>query len=188
MLGINKNKMNFPASFFGYLISIPARMKGMKFGKNSFIGPRYDLSPMLRGVILGNDVIIGRNAWLDISTYTKGGEIIIGDGTQIGRNVMISACKKIEIGKKCLFSFGVSLLDHDHKFEAGKSPLEIGISEGKEIEIGDNCFVGAHSFILKGVKLGKNCVVGAGSVVIDSFGENSIIAGNPAKLIRTLQK
>lgn len=185
----DKNKMNFPANLIGYLISIPARMKGMKFGKNSFIGPGYDWSPILRGVILGENVIIGRNAWLDISTYTKNGKIIIRDGTQIGRNVMISAAKNIIIGKKCLISYNVSFLDHNHNLENPEiSPLDSGISEPKEIIIGDNCFIGAHSFILKGVHLGKHCVVGANSVVIDYFPDNSVIAGNPAKLIRTISK
>lgn len=185
----DKNKMNFPARLIGYLISIPARIKGMKFGRNSFIGPGYDWSPLLQGVVLGKNIIIGRNAWLDISTYNKDGKIIIGDGTQIGRNVMISAAKGINIGKKCLISYNVSFLDHDHNFEnLETSPLDSGIGESKEILIEDNCFIGAHSFILKGVHLGKHCVVGANSVVGDSFPDNSVIAGNPAKLIRIISK
>jgi lipopolysaccharide O-acetyltransferase len=178
--------MNIAAKTIAHLISIPARMKGMKFGKNSFIGPGHDLAPVLKGVILGNDVLIGRNAWLDISRYTRGAQIIIGDGTQIGRSAMISAASKITIGKKCLVSYNVSFLDHDHKFNPEISPLESGISEAKEIVVGDNCFIGAHSFILKGVRLGEHCVIGANSVVTKSFPAFSVIAGNPAKLIKIL--
>jgi acetyltransferase-like isoleucine patch superfamily enzyme len=179
--------MNPVTKIIACIISIPARIKGMKFGKNSYIGPGYDLAPILKGVILGNNVLIGRRAWLDISRNTKGAQIIINDGTNIGRNVTVSACKKISVGKKCLLSYNVSILDHEHEFfNVKSSPLD-GISEGQEIIIEDECFIGAHSFILKGVRLGKHCVVGANSVVTKSFPDYSVIAGSPAKLIKTLQ-
>lgn len=168
-------------------ISIPARMKGVQFGKNSFFGPSYNWDPPMRGIILGDNVSIGRSAWLEISNQTKGGKIIIDDGTSIGRNVTISACKKVVIGKKCLFSYNVSIVDHDHAvLDKNISPMESGITEGVEIEIGDECFIGAHSFILKGVKLGKHCVVGANSVVTKSFSDYSVVAGSPARLLKNL--
>lgn len=180
--------MNVITKIIAYIISVPARLKGMKLGKNSFIGPGYDIAPVLRGISLGNDVLIGRRAWLDISRYTRGAQIIIKDGTQIGRNSIISAAKKITIGEKCLVSYNVSFLDHDHNFIPNLSPLDSGISTAKEIVIGDNCFIGAHSFILKGVNLGEHCVIGANSVVTESFPAFSVIAGNPAKLIKTLSE
>jgi acetyltransferase-like isoleucine patch superfamily enzyme len=179
--------MNLATKTIGYIISIPARAKGMKFGKNSFIGPGYDIAPVLKGVFLGNNVMIGRRAWLDISRYTKGAQIFVGDGTQIGRNAMMSAAKKITIGKKCLVSYNVSFLDHDHNFVADMSIFDSGITQAREIIVEDDCFIGAHSFILKGVHLGKQCVVGANSVVLDSFPDYSVIAGNPARLIKSLK-
>ena len=54
----------------------------------------------------------------------------------------------------------------------------------RPIIIGDGCFIGSNSIILKGTNLGKNCVVGAGSVVSSSFPDNVIIAGNPATIIK----
>ncbi|MDI9401162.1 MAG: acyltransferase [Limisphaerales bacterium] len=54
----------------------------------------------------------------------------------------------------------------------------------RPIRIGDGCFIGANSIILKGTELGKNCVVGAGSVVCGKFPDNVIIAGNPAKVLK----
>lgn len=181
--------MNIFSKTIAYLISIPARAKGMKFGKNSFIGPGYTVAPGLKGVTLGSDVIIGRNAWLDISRKTKGGRITVGDGTQIGRNAVLSACKNISIGKKCLISYSVTLVDHDHDvFDPEISPMDAGITKGKEIAVEDECFIGAHSFILKGAHLGRHCVVGANSVVTRSFPAYSVIAGSPAKLIKTLKQ
>jgi len=179
--------MNPIIKIIAYIVSVPARLKGMKFGRNSFIGLGYDIAPILRGVELGDNVMIGKNAWFDISTYTKGAKIIIGDGTQIGRNFTATAAKKISIGEKCLFSYNVSIVDHDHDFSnINKSPMDSEISEGREIIIEDHCFIGAHSFILKGVHLGKHCVVGANSVVTRSFPANSIICGNPAHVVKTL--
>jgi acetyltransferase-like isoleucine patch superfamily enzyme len=179
--------MNFATKTIAYLISVPARIKGMKFGKNSFIGPGYDIAPVLKGVSLGNNVLIGRKAWLDISRRAMGAEIIVGSGTQIGRNVMMSAARKITIGKKCLISYNVSFLDHDHNFVVDVSIFDSGITEAQEIVVEDDCFIGAHSFILKGVRLGKQCVVGANSVVVDSFPAYSVIAGNPARIIKSLK-
>ena len=54
----------------------------------------------------------------------------------------------------------------------------------KEVFIGDNVFIGAHSTILKGVKIGKNSIIGACSVVTKSVPDNEIWAGNPAKFVR----
>jgi len=179
--------MNLITKTIAYIISIPARLKGMKFGKNSFIGPSYDIDPVFKGITIGNNVKIGRGAWFDISKYTKGAEIIIGNGTNIGRFPIISAAKRIKIGKKCLVSYNVSLIDHDHDFSnINQSPMDSGISQAREIIIEDHCFVGAHSFILKGVHLGKHCIVGANSVVTKSFPENSVICGNPTQLVKTL--
>lgn len=52
-------------------------------------------------------------------------------------------------------------------------------------KIGANCFIGGCSLILPGVEIGDNCVVGAGSVVTKSVPARSIVAGNPAKIIRS---
>lgn len=169
----------------GTIFSIPARIKGVKFGANSLIGPGYDfISTQMKNIFVGNGVTIGKFAW--IQTIGKG-KINIDNGTSIGRNVTISCHKKISIGKNCLFSYNVSLLDHHHKFDNKSiSVLHQGISKGDEITIGDDCFIGAHVFIMPGVKLGKHVVVGANSVVTKSFPGYCVVAGCPAKTIRKL--
>ena len=172
---------------FLFFIKIPFLLKGGKIGNNSFISPGYDFfGVQLKGIFLGNNVLIGRGAILNIAQ--KNAQIKVGNGTNIARFCNISAAKKITIGKKCLISYNISLLDHDHNLNKKRiSPIDSGITSGQEIIIGDDCFIGAHSFILKGVRLGKQCVVGANSVVNKSFPDYSIIAGNPAKLIKTIK-
>ena len=178
--------MNMYSRWFCYLLRIPAQWKGMTFGKNSFIGPGYDfLFLNLKNVEVKNDVMIGKRAWLQTVDF---GKISIGSGTHIGRDVVLSARNTITIGKNCLLSYRVSILDHNHKLnKTEKSPMRSGLTEGKKIMIGDNSFIGANVCITKGVILGSHCVVGANSVVTKSFPDNSVIVGNPAKIIKTLQ-
>jgi len=54
-----------------------------------------------------------------------------------------------------------------------------------ETYIGDRCFIATRALILPGVKIGNECIVGAGSVVTKDVPDNTIVAGNPAKVIRT---
>jgi acetyltransferase-like isoleucine patch superfamily enzyme len=62
------------------------------------------------------------------------------------------------------------------------------LTEGEGIVIEDDCFIGGYCFVLKGVHLGKHCIVGANSVVTKSFPAYSVIAGSPAKLMKSLKK
>lgn len=57
---------------------------------------------------------------------------------------------------------------------------------GKEIHIGDDCWIGGNAIILPGVTLGRGVVVGAGSVVTKSVPAFTVVAGNPAKVLRKI--
>ena len=52
-----------------------------------------------------------------------------------------------------------------------------------KIKIGDHSFIGYYALIMPGVQIGERCVVGAGSVVTKSVPDNSVVAGNPARLL-----
>jgi acetyltransferase-like isoleucine patch superfamily enzyme len=89
------------------------------------------------------------------------------------------AINGIHLGKSFLFAPGVKLISANHDMtNNGKYII------GKPIIIGDNVWLGADVIILPEVEIGDNCIVGAGSVVTKSFKKkNLIIAGNPAIII-----
>lgn len=114
-----------------------------------------------------------------------GGKINIGSGCGISGST-IYAMKSIEIGNDVLIGGNCKIIDNDfHPLHIDKrNPQKLEDVKRRPIVIGDGCFIGANSIILKGTTLGKNCVVGAGSVVSGVFPDNVIIAGNPAKIIK----
>lgn len=114
-----------------------------------------------------------------------GGRVSIGAGCGIS-GATIYAIESIEIGNNVLVGGNCKIIDNDfHPLHADKRyPQKQEDVKRKPIIIGDGCFIGANSIILKGTKLGRNCVVGAGSVVSGTFPDNVIIAGNPAKIIK----
>lgn len=114
----------------------------------------------------------------------NGGKVKIGEGCGISGST-IFAMEEINLGKQVIIGGNCKIIDNDfHPLHYTKrKPQKPEDVKRKPIIIGDYCFIGANSIILKGTVLGKNCVVGAGSVVHGSWSDNSIIAGNPAKLI-----
>ena len=90
----------------------------------------------------------------------------------------------IVLGKNCLFGPGVKIISANHALK----DTQISI-EANPVKIGDNVWIGANAIILPEVEIGNNCVVGAGSVVTKCFfDDNLIIAGNPAKIIGHVKK
>ena len=117
-----------------------------------------------------------------------GGEIEIGDGFGISGST-IYAFQSIKIGKNVLIGANCKIIDNDFHsidYKYRNTPNDKEYTKREPIFIGDNCFIGMNSIILKGTRLGNNVVVGAGSVVHGTFPDNVIIAGNPAKIIKYL--
>lgn len=119
-------------------------------------------------------------------------------GAIIGKGVHIFGVKYCEIddtrpwllsiGDYTVITQGVIILTHDYSLSTLRRVYNTWIGEGKETVIGNNCFIGMNSIILMGTHIGNNVIVGAGSVVHGNVPDNVVIAGNPAKIICTLQE
>jgi len=117
------------------------------------------------------------------------GKIRIGDGTGASAVVM-SSRSEITIGRNVCVGGNVRILDHDfHALDHVARRLPMSEQEKsirrEPIQIGDDVFIGTNAIILKGVSIGDRSIVAAGAVVfIGEYPSDSIIAGNPAKVIR----
>ncbi|WP_245904826.1 acyltransferase [Pseudoroseicyclus aestuarii] len=80
----------------------------------------------------------------------------------------------IHVGRYSYVAFDARILAHD--MTRNVKP---------HTHIGENCFIGGRSLVLPGIRIGNQCIVGAGSVVTKSVPDNSIVAGNPARVIRS---
>jgi len=109
-------------------------------------------------------------------------------GMKIGHNCRISTMSfstepyLIEIGNHVAIAAGTDLITHDGGIWCFREDLGQADIFGK-IKIGNNVFIGNSCIILPNTIIGDNCIIGAGSVVRGKFSENSVIIGNPAKVI-----
>ncbi|WP_418992000.1 acyltransferase [Alistipes sp.] len=132
------------------------------------------------GARIGTDVRICSSAMI-----VGNGELIIGSGTWIGHQVLLSVTSKIEIGAcvdiapQVYIGTGSHELDRMGAHSAGK-----GIS--KDISIGNGAWLCTGSKILPGVHIGEKTVVAAGAIVLDSCSSNILIGGIPAKKIKDM--
>ncbi len=113
-----------------------------------------------------------------------------GINITVGKNVFINACCKfqdqggIEIGDNVLIGHSVVIATLNHDF----NPEKRADMTPKRVKIGNNVWIGSNVTILPGVEIGEGAVIGAGSVVTKNVPQYSIAAGNPAKIIKTLNK
>ncbi|MBX7126354.1 MAG: acyltransferase [Cyclobacteriaceae bacterium] len=111
--------------------------------------------------------------------------IIIGNRNYFNRNLMIDACGLVQIGDGNMVGPDVYITDSNHSFGKGIDLHQAPMQRG-EVHIGNHCWIGAKAIILKDVTLGDHCVVAAGAVVTTSFPPGSMVAGVPARLIKSL--
>lgn len=133
----------------------------------------------------------------ELLIFGNGGAIIIGERCFIGENSRIWSANKIIIGNDVLISHNVNIMDtNSHELndvERANGFMQI-INSGHSkqpgniltapISIGNNAWIGFNSIILKGVVIGNGAIIAAGSVVTKDVPPYTIVAGNPAKIIK----
>ncbi len=136
-------------------------------------------------ISIGNNVYFAPKVWLDVSGGAASEpKIIISDRCAIGRRSSISAKNRIVLEPDVLLAPAVLLMDHSGNTDI----LEDSGAEPGQIIIERNCWLGYNAAIVCDsgeIRLGRNSIVGANAVVTRSFPPYSILAGNPAKLIKT---
>ena len=110
----------------------------------------------------------------------------------IGKDTKFDDLSKIELGHRVIISNNVYFLTHDYSvttaITAGGHCPDRDISSVRGIKIGNNVFIGMGCLILPGTEINDNVIVGAGSVVRGNIPSNSVIAGNPAEIVSTIEK
>lgn len=111
-----------------------------------------------------------------------GAHVYIGAGFMNPAEMTLVCMREIRMGRRVAVSWNTLIMDTD--FHPVKNVLTGALSEvSRPVVIGDRCWLGARSVVLKGGKIAAGCIVGAGSVVTGAFREeNSLIAGSPARV------
>ncbi len=177
--------------------------------KRLLSGPQYSMEP---GAVIHDSarifnktgtrsaISIGRFTHVkgELLTFAHGGAINIGEYCYIGESTRIWSAGSIRIGNRVLIAHNVTILDslthpigakarHEHfkHIITQGHPDRIDLGE-RAVDIGDDVWIGCMSIVLRGVSLGQGAIVGAGSVVTENVPPWTIVAGNPAHIVREL--
>ena len=111
--------------------------------------------------------------------------IFIGNNVFINRNVNIVARDKIVIGDNVMIGPNTVINSGSHRFDEKDKLIRDQGHIKAPIIISNNVFIGGNVFILPGVTIGEGAVIGAGSIVTKDVDAFTVVAGNPAKVIRS---
>jgi len=128
---------------------------------------------------IGNNVLIWQG--IRIKHIDK---IEVGDNAQLGYDNHYQASGGLKIGKNTLIGPNVNIWTINHIYSQKNKPITEQGNEKKEVKIGDNCWITSMCFILPGASIPNGCVILPNSVVgVMKIPPNSVISGNPAKII-----
>ena len=121
-----------------------------------------------------------------LRTFFLSARIVIEDHVQLHGTSITCRSKTIHIGSGTTIAANCSILDSDHHQPwPPENRSGYGTTEAdRDVRIGKNVWIGAQCMILKGVQIGDNAVVGAGSVVVHDVPANTLVAGNPARVVK----
>ncbi len=134
----------------------------------------------------------------ELVVFPQGGEITIGDWSYVGEGARIWSAARISIGNRALIAHNVTIIDnlthpidpderhrHVRAILTDGHPLDVDL-EPRPVAIGDDAWVGAGAIVMRGVNIGRGAIVGAGAVVTHDVSDGTIVAGNPARVIRSI--
>ena len=152
----------------------------IKGGKYITIGDRFNSRDQLR-----------IECWDSYGGLQLMPKLVIGNDVNINYNVHIDCIDKIIIGNNVLFASNILIIDHQHGFidnrDVGITPFNRPITTKGPVIMEDTVWIGEKVVIMPNVTIGEGCIIGANSVVTKSFPKNSVLAGVPAKRIKSLE-
>ncbi|WP_213272841.1 acyltransferase [Hyphomonas sp.] len=173
-----------------------------RFDAGAEVAREVRLSAQARLVNFGDPGCVridGPSAIRGILRAEAGGKIRIGRYAYIGDGAIVSARAAVDIGEATLLAHGVQIFDNDshptdpfqreiqfRRMLGDKSvvaALDIGAAP---VRIGNRCWIGMNSIVLKGVKIGDETIVAASSVVTTDLPPRVLAAGNPARVVKEL--
>ena len=186
---------NLKNTFMNLLTKIACHIRFIRIKDK--LGKSEGYSNIMGGVIFKNPqcIHLGKNVNIGSSVYfgpvinyagiNYNPKIIIGEGSSIGKHGSIAAIDRVEIGKNVLFARYVHITDHSHGYEDISKPISVQplICKGPVV-IEDDCWLGFNCEILSGVHIGKHSIVAARAVVTKNVPPYSIVAGNPARVVK----
>jgi acetyltransferase-like isoleucine patch superfamily enzyme len=147
----------------------------------AFIGPKVTLQ-------IGRDarVELGRWSWLGEGTKIRchEGVVSIGAKTVLGQECTISAYQRVSIGRECVVADRAMFIDFDHGTVEVERPIRLQGIYKRDVQVGNNVWIGYGACILRGVTIGDNAVIGTLSVVTKDVPANAVVGGVPAKVLR----
>jgi len=177
-------------------VSWPRLLPG---GVNIGSGTKVNLATLSARQPNGCSLSIGAGSNIEGSLVLEraSARISIGSRTHVGGGTLLAAASSIEIGDDVLIAFEALIMDHNShslKFRERQHDVRDWIQGNKDwstvatapVKISNKAWIGVRAIVLKGVTIGEGAVVGAGSIVTSDVAPWTIVAGNPARIIRPL--
>jgi acetyltransferase-like isoleucine patch superfamily enzyme len=146
-----------------------------------FLGRGLELKIEPRGQIR-----FGRFVWIGDGTKIRchEGIVEVGAKTVMGQECTISAYQRVRIGEECVIADRAMFIDFDHGIVEVERPIRSQGIYKRDVEVGNNVWIGYGACILRGVSVGDNSVIGTNSVVTKDVPANAVVGGIPARIIR----
>ena len=151
-----------------------------------FLGPKVEVYAR-RGygrLTLGKWVFIGKGN----AIRCHEGNLRIGDKVVFGAKNTINCYLDVEIGSDCIFADWIYICDFDHRFEDLDVPIRKQGIVKSPVKIGDDCWIGEKSTVLRGVTIGSGSVVASHALVNRDIPPLSVVGGVPARVLKSRGK
>lgn len=138
------------------------------------------------GVHLGRGVTLRRGVQIEVTSVLRdlGDGCVLGDRVGVSEGCFLGAKGLLRIGDDTIIGPSTVIVAENHIWDSSERPIrEQGVTR-RGIDIGRDCWIGAHVTVLDGVTLGDGCVVGAGAVVNSDLAPSSVGVGVPVRTVR----